>query len=148
MSKRTPVILIFMSVVLLVLDRILKLQALSSLGGTISDHPIGWEPFLNDGIAFGIVLPRAFVVLVTMFILSAVLYLVYYHVKLSPKNARASVFYGLALVMVGAISNLADRVYYGSAVDYIRIFLSVINLADVYIIVGFIVYFWSLKEIK
>ena len=48
---------------------------------------------------------------------------------------------GEVLILVGGTSNLLDRVFYGSVIDFIQIFignyrLSVFNLADVYIAVG------------
>lgn len=142
-------ILVVMSGVFLFLDRWLKWKAINEIGNFVStNNAVAWEPFLNKGIAFGIELPVPLVVVVTMAIIAAVLYLVYYHLKISPRSARKTVFYGLALIITGAVSNLVDRVYYGATIDYLRIFLSVINLADCCIVVGFVIYFTSLKQLK
>lgn len=148
MSRRTPIILVLMSGVLLFLDRWWKWKAINAVGFPLTDRVIAWEPFLNKGIAFGIELPVPLIVIVTLGIVAAVLYLVYYHVKISPQSARSSVYYGLTLIITGAVSNLVDRVYYGSTIDYLKIYLSVVNLADCCIVVGFFIYFTSLKHLK
>ena len=49
-------------------------------------------------------------------------------------------------VLAGALSNLIDRIVYGHTVDYVLIFTGVINLADVMIVGGFVVYFLMMKS--
>jgi lipoprotein signal peptidase len=42
-----------------------------------------------------------------------------------------------ALIIIGAISNLLDRIYQGGVIDFINFFgLTVINFSDIYISLG------------
>ena len=48
---------------------------------------------------------------------------------------------GLSLIILGALSNLLDRLIFGYVIDYINIFIwPVFNLADAMIVVGIIFY--------
>ena len=53
---------------------------------------------------------------------------------------------GYALIFFGALSNLFDRLLYHHTVDYLLIFTAVINLADVMIVGGFVIYFLMIKS--
>ena len=44
--------------------------------------------------------------------------------------------FGIYLIVAGAISNLIDRILFTITIDYFRIVTSIINLADVMIVVG------------
>ena len=52
-----------------------------------------------------------------------------------------------ALIFFGALSNLIDRVMYSHTVDYFLILTAVINIADVMIAMGFVVYFVYSKNL-
>lgn len=60
------------------------------------------------------------------------------------------IFLPLSLIILGAISNILDRLLYGGVVDFISIWqFPVFNLSDVYITVGFMwVLFFELKKKK
>lgn len=48
------------------------------------------------------------------------------------------------LIIIGAISNLLDRIFRGAVVDFINFFgLTVINISDVYIFVGVVCLLWQ-----
>lgn len=53
----------------------------------------------------------------------------------------------LALILVGACSNILDRIRYGFVIDFINVpFWSVFNVADIYIVVGalaLLLYTWK-----
>lgn len=58
---------------------------------------------------------------------------------------------GILLVVVGGISNLFDRIYYGFVIDFIWIKIlpiSTFNLADVLIFLGMICLLINIKEIN
>ena len=135
-----------------ILDRFFKWQALHAWA---SDRLIyrwlGWHPFFNPGVAFGIPVPTGVVVALTVPILFLLGYLLAsrntYHVAHSTNEPNGeSMVTCYALVFAGALSNLIDRIVYGHTVDYVLIFTGVINLADVMIVGGFVVYFFMMKS--
>ncbi|MFA6105569.1 MAG: signal peptidase II [Patescibacteria group bacterium] len=133
--------------VFLISDRFLKWQAAHNwIQPLLIGKNFGWEPFYNKGIAFGIVMPKFVVVALTVFIIAAVLYFFYLNEKTPSDGKDRRLKFGLVLILVGAFSNLADRLVYNHTIDYIRIFNGVINLADIFIVVGFVLYFSSLKQ--
>lgn len=147
MEFKTPFGYVLLSGVFLFLDRFLKWQAFHSWSRPQSVNSVlGWEPFLNDGIAFGIVLPTYLILILSLFIIGIVCYLFYRHFTLKNRQTRLFQGIGLALILTGAVSNLIDRVLYQHTIDYLRIFTGVINIADCLIIVGFVLYFCTLKN--
>lgn len=55
---------------------------------------------------------------------------------------------GASLLIAGALSNLIDRTVYGFTIDYIRMFTSIFNLADLSIVVGAILLLKNEKTIN
>jgi lipoprotein signal peptidase len=106
----------------------------------------GWDPFLNKGVAFGIQIPRFVVVILTVFILTAVIYFFKLNERVSGGKNDTRLKLGLALIFAGAISNLFDRLIFNYTIDYIRILNGVINFADIFIVAGFVLYFSGLSE--
>lgn len=91
---------------------------------------IGWELFLNDGIAFSLPFPNWLIILITPI-------LILFLIAWAKDKPRHKIFYfGIALIITGAISNFVDRVLWGATIDYLRVLTGVINLADVGIVVG------------
>jgi signal peptidase II len=91
----------------------------------------------NPGIAFGLVLPRpALMVLSGFFLCLAVAVFVYFW-----RLSRWGAVFGAALVVSGALSNLWDRLAYGCVRDFLWIasFFPGFNLADAGIVVGTLV---------
>ena len=92
----------------------------------------------NLGFAFGI-LPTFLNGLIAFSVLSAVVYLFF--------KQKEFIFYApFALVLGGGIANLADRIFRGCVVDFVRIPLlpTTFNLADVAITVGVLLIIISL----
>lgn len=99
---------------------------------------LGWELFLNDGIAFSLPFPDWLIILITPVLL---LLLIAWSKEpfgsAQGKKKRNKLFYfGVALIISGAVSNFVDRVLWGATIDYLRVLTGVINLADVGIVVG------------
>ncbi len=117
------------------LDRLLKYLALASSEHLVNTY-FGWKPFLNPGIAFGLPLPTWLTVLFTVPVLGFMLYLL-------KKNFSARQNQALFLIWLGALSNLIDRIFYKNTVDYFLVIISIFNIADVLIVAGFLLYFWS-----
>ncbi len=92
---------------------------------------LGWEYLKNPGVAFGIPIPH-YVIIPLSFL---ILFIGFLYLSKSEKKTILS-FYALAFIASGAISNLIDRIVYSATIDYIRILGSVINMADILIILG------------
>jgi len=120
--------IIFSSVVLIVLDQVIKLWM------------IKFHPFIvihNDGVIFGFIQNQVigYVLLVIGF---GILIWLICQTRLSLIAYRLS----LILILAGAISNLIDRISHGYVVDYISFFnLNHFNLADIFIIGGVLIFF-------
>jgi len=148
--EKARYVIVFIAVgFFLFLDRYLKWQATH---GWMQEHLVGryfgWMPFLNPGVAFGIPLPRIATVVITVPILLVILYLLDKQLFNSTETSKARFLSvaGLASILFGSISNLIDRLWFGHTIDYVLVGTAVINLADVMIVVGFVLYFFSLHS--
>ena len=75
---------------------------------------------------------------------------IYFKSFVMRKGDRRYVIGNMALIgiLLGAISNFLDRIIYGRTVDYLLIFTGVINIADVMIALGFVVYWMNKSEAR
>ena len=146
---RFLVLPIFLSVGFLFCDQFLKWQTLHSWNQTkLIFNNFGWYPFLNPGVAFGIPIPNFIVLSVTFPILIFILYTFISKIKqekilvggtFSKKNNY--LIYSLVFIFTGALSNFIDRLRIKHTIDYLLVLTSVINLADLLIVIGFFIYF-------
>jgi len=91
---------------------------------------LGLEYFENPGIAFGIPLPNVIVLVFTPLVILLILLLLF-KPDLPMKRALA-----LCLILGGAVSNFTDRIFFDFTVDYIRVLTSILNIADIMIVLG------------
>lgn len=94
--------------------------------------------FTNVNIAFGIPVPQILIIILTFIALIALGFLWWSNlIKLNILSLLS-----LSLIILGALSNLLDRLIFGYVIDYINIFIwPVFNLADSLIVIGVILYF-------
>ena len=93
--------------------------------------------FTNINIAFGLPLPQLVIIILTFLLLIALGFI--WWLDLWRGNFLSLL--GLSLIILGALSNLLDRLIFGYVIDYINIFIwPVFNLADAMIVVGIIFY--------
>lgn len=114
-----------------ILDRLFKNLALAHFARAVGS-PASFILFMNHGVAFSLPVPAvlfwpaavlALLAIVTYFILSF---------RQDPAAAAALFF-----VIVGALSNLIDRLHYNATVDYFLFFQrSAVNIADGMVIGG------------
>lgn len=99
---------------------------------------LGWELFLNSGIAFSLPFPNWLIILITpVLLLLLIAWAKEPFGDAQGKKKRNKLFYfGVALIVSGAVSNFVDRVLWGATIDYLRVLTGVVNLADVWIVVG------------
>ncbi len=127
----------------LFLDRFLKGRAVSDWNAPrLANEFFGWEPSLNNGVAFGIPLPNWLIITLTIPIILLVAYLFYKNIQYPISNIS------LLLILSGALSNLCDRLIYHGTVDYFLLLTAVINLADVMIMLGFLLYLMQSGKIR
>lgn len=84
----------------------------------------------NRGAAFGINLPEKLIWLLSLAIIFSFIILLF-------RRDFSEKPFLLALILVGALSNLIDRLHFACVIDFIDLkFWPIFNLADIYITVG------------
>lgn len=132
---------------LFIIDRstkflILKLPQKFAEGVFLNDN-IGLKSYLNPGIAFGLPLPNALSVVLSVIIL---IWLIYF-LSRAVKQRQSRLYWPLALIVIGAVSNLIDRLRFGGVMDFISIyFWPAFNLADCYIVGGILLLLFNYKR--
>lgn len=122
---------------LFITDRILKYIALNhwyNKKAIIIKDCLELELFKNPNIAFGIYLPSVLIIILAILIIAG---LIYYLFILLSRQGYLMLKSGLFLIILGAISNLYDRLLYDNVIDYINIKdFPVFNLGDLMIDLG------------
>ncbi|MFH1292308.1 MAG: signal peptidase II [bacterium] len=122
----------------LLLDQFLKWQATHSwIQAKLLHNYFGWQPFLNQGAAFGLPLPSWLIVLLTIPVVVVIGFLI------SQQYQNAWQLTAWVLLLTGAISNLFDRIFYEHVIDYFAFVTGIINLADVLIVIGLLIYLFK-----
>lgn len=122
-----------LATLLLAADRALKSAAL--LRGA-ADEPgvFAFSLFRNEGIAFSIPFPAAVFWPAAVAIVAVLLVL--FAKAWRADRAKAGI---IALILLGAASNLYDRAAYGAIIDYLLFFgRSAVNIADGMIVAGLV----------
>ncbi len=123
---------------LIILDRFLKIFFLKTLSVDGSVFAL----YINKNIAFSLPVPTL-VLYPMLFLILFILIFVWYRDLKSEKNY----IWPYALIIIGAASNIWDRLQYGGVVDYFNVpFFTVLNLSDVYIFLG--VCYFLLRQLK
>ena len=131
--------IISLLLIFFIIDRTIKYLALNKLPcrGVYLFKYLQFQLQTNSGIAFGISLPQALIIALTMII---IIFLFYYLLRNIKREKYLNTFL-LGLVIIGAISNLIDRIFYKEVVDFIQIGIwPNFNLADAYISIGIVAF--------
>jgi len=95
----------------------------------------------NKGVAFGIHLGYAFQLIISILILSLLIYVGFKYILALKRNSFINQFL-LGIIIGGALGNLFNRVYLGYVIDYIILKpFPVFNVADIGITLGLIILF-------
>ncbi|MBI5221719.1 MAG: signal peptidase II [Candidatus Magasanikbacteria bacterium] len=138
MSKLTRQSIVFTGgFFLFLIDRLLKFLA----ENIFTDQKIflkifGWNPYRNPGIAFNLPLPNWLSIALTVPILLIIIFLL---IKFYQNQNFLYLFVGLSAIFWGALSNLIDRLFFHSTIDYWLLGTGLINLSDLLIISGFVI---------
>jgi signal peptidase II len=143
-------LLIFiLPIILILLDQISKYAVKSTLGEPITILPkVFYIDYVeNRGAAFGIFQNKQYIfILISIIICAAIIiYLIKYH-----KTMKLIMRFSLILIFSGAVGNLIDRIRIGYVIDFFDFRLinfPVFNFADIFIVVGCILFsFLLLKD--
>lgn len=131
-----------LGIVLFFIDQTTKYYAYkSSFGGFLNlAKPVFAKLlFPNYNFAFSLMVPHS-IIYVLYVILLAGLIVWFSRLKFRTLLLRL----GFVLIMVGALSNIADRIYLGYVRDFIYVFWgNIFNLADFYILLGILLILFS-----
>ncbi len=106
----------------------------------------GFRPFLNvDQLSIfnnelDLHVSLAVLIFINIFFIIFVCVLIYMQHKKSENISRFMVW-GLYFILAGTVCSLIDKVFWGGSLDYILIGLKIVDLKDIYMCVGFCVYF-------
>lgn len=130
------------------LERILKQAALALLsepfsGSFLVNRYFGLQLFKNNKF-LGLLLLSNPVMLILMLIFLALIILL---LRKELKKGKRLKIAALSLLISGAISNFLDRLIHGYVIDYLVLGPWVINLADLFILVGILLYLKT-KKVK
>lgn len=142
MTSKTRLLFIFLvSGFFLFLDRCFKYLSLHDWSTThLVGRFFGWQPSLNAGLAFSLPMPAIITIILTVPIIITIIYLLSKNIHNFPLNLS------LVLIALGALSNLFDRIIYHHTVDYLLVLTAILNIADIMITVGFILYLIGNKK--
>lgn len=130
---------------LVVVDEWLKylgLQRLPEEGSLIDPGIIEFAIHKNLGVAFNIPFRLEFIILVSILIGLGLIHIAYKNRRNQPE-----ITFACAVIVLGALGNLYDRIVYGFTVDYIIFFArSAINLSDLVIVAGVIMLLLSSRQ--
>ena len=117
--------LVLIGLVLIGLDRLTKIYFIDKIFWFFNYSK-------NYGFIFGVLQNSFIYMMLTIFLISTLIFLY-------TKNKKFRIKLALALIISGLISNLIDRIFLGYVIDIINLrFLPVFNLADLYSMVGII----------
>ncbi|MFH1188130.1 MAG: signal peptidase II [bacterium] len=100
---------------------------------------------INKNIAFSLAVPS---VIIFLLVLGTLVFLFYLLIKNYRKNNFSFVFF-LSLIIIGALSNLFDRIKFGWVIDFIYVpHFTVFNFADIYITFGVVLWLWNERRTR
>ncbi|HNW55640.1 MAG TPA: signal peptidase II [bacterium] len=121
------------AVLLLASDRLLKIIAINYWSKNSQSLIPGWSLTysLNHNIAFSLPWSGLSLTICLALVTLGLTFAAIWQIKKQPTR-----IWGWSFLLIGSYSNLYDRLSYGGVVDYLANWLTVLNLADIYIIVG------------
>jgi signal peptidase II len=142
-KKKIPWPLYAVAVLFFVVDRLLKNYALH-FGERDATGPVVFTLFRNTGIAFSIPVPEN-----VFWPVAIVIFVLLLGVFASTLRKNAALAAPIFMIILGAASNLIDRVLHGATIDYLLFFgRSAVNLADGMIVGGLILLIFKESRTK
>jgi signal peptidase II len=138
-------LILALSFIAFTIDRLTKYLFINQPDNSFVVFPkiLIFELCKNKGMAFGFIEND-----ILYYVLFSVISLILFYLLVD--NVRKNNYYlfcCLVFIIIGAVSNLLDRIKYGGVVDFINVpFWSVFNLADIYIVIAVIL--WTIILFK
>lgn len=135
MKNKVIRLLVIIVTILIIIDQASKILVTNIL----KDESIGNENFgivitSNTGMAFGFNDGNGKNIFLTICILA----IIASFIKNQLERIDTKTTVALSLAISGGISNLIDRIFRGGVFDFIRVFTITFNLADILIVLGWI----------
>lgn len=129
---RVSVIII---VLLILLDQVSKILITKFVTEPIGNDFVGIQIVNNTGMALGFNEGNGKNIFLTIFVLGIIMAFMKNQSEQIDNKTRLS----LLFVIAGGISNLIDRIFRGSVLDFIKIYkFPVFNIADFYVVLGWV----------
>ncbi len=135
MKNKIIRLLVIVATILIIIDQASKILVTNILKGkSIGNENFGISITSNTGMAFGFNDGNGKNIFLSICILAVIISFIKNQLeRIDTKTAVA-----LSLAISGGISNLIDRLFRGGVFDFIRVFNITFNLADILIVLGWI----------
>lgn len=134
MKKKIGVMIILL-ISIVIIDQISKILIINFLKEPIGNDYLKLEIVNNTGMAFGFNSGNTKNIFLTIFVLAIVLTFVKNQIERI--DMKTTIVIGM--VLGGAVSNLADRIFRKGIIDFIKIYkIPTFNVADIAIVIGWI----------
>ncbi len=135
MKNKIVKLIVIIVAILIIIDQISKILVSNLLSEPLGNEYFKLEIVNNTGMAFGFNDGNLRNIFLSVFVLIIIIRFIKNQLeRIDTKTAIA-----IAMVLGGAISNLIDRIFRGSILDFIRIYkIPNFNLADLCIVTGWI----------
>jgi len=151
-AKRRNVVFFLTALLIVVADQLSKIWIRTNLAVGQSLPEVGFPRLThisNTGAAFGLFQGQTFpLIIVALVGVAVLLFYAFLFYRRFPLLDNWSAWTGLGLVLGGTVGNLIDRLRFGYVTDFIDFgFWPAFNLADSTIVVGVIIFAYSLLSL-
>lgn len=130
---------LIMLAIFFLIDRYFKLLAITISSRPIITNLLNFNFVPNYQISFSLPISGSWLILLISFIIGGLLF----YTAINYKKLRTVEFASLLGIIIGALSNLIDRFYYGFVIDYLDLkWFTIFNLADVMISISSLILFF------
>lgn len=138
MSKKKKIFLIvYITILLMLVDQTMKYVVQTQDYNEIYFGIVEIKLTKNQGVAFSLNNGNIKNIIITSIVLALIINFIVKQINKFDKNT----IYSVSFVLAGGITNLIDRIFKGGVVDFIKVKnFSVFNLADCYIVLGWILF--------
>ncbi len=135
MKNKIVKAIVVIAVIIILVDQTSKILVSNFLSESIGNDFFKLEIVNNTGMAFGFNSGNIKNIFISVFVLAIVISFIKNQLQRIDKKTGIAI----AIALGGAISNLIDRIFRGSVLDFIKIYkIPNFNLADMFIVIGWI----------